>query len=170
MASSSRHRTTAPSTNARHRPITHPLKAPRHSPKIDLNTTICELVSYDGQRHPAYPHNLGEYYRLTSRKIDSLVSFFHQVHPPTYQTGLYPTKIHPWIGTGSETYVDLETKRRAFGTFIGFSENILHPGLGNPLRYVAEPGGFVINSSAVDAGRSDKKAKSKGIFGRLLRR
>lgn len=75
--------------------------------------------SYSGEIPSQFPLNLLAYYLLTSSQLDELAREFHQIWPPVEHTSWYPTQIAPWIGTPQEATVDLETKRRRFGRFIG---------------------------------------------------
>ncbi|KAJ5121285.1 uncharacterized protein N7515_009246 [Penicillium bovifimosum] len=137
---------------------------PPNPHKTDLNTPIAELYSCSGHRHPDYPHTLREYYLLTSQKLDSLVYFYHQVHPPTEQTGQYPVMIRPWIGTRDGLHLDVESKRASFGTFIGFPEYIVDPKFGNPLRYNAQLDGPVGVNAVGDGEDGGSVREKKGLF------
>ncbi|KAE8354141.1 hypothetical protein BDV28DRAFT_91958 [Aspergillus coremiiformis] len=69
--------------------------------------------------HPEFPPTLLAYHLLNSRQLDDLAIHYHQVWPPVPATSYYPVVIPPWVGTENEKNVDLETKRRRFGRFIG---------------------------------------------------
>ncbi|RLL93531.1 hypothetical protein CFD26_101356 [Aspergillus turcosus] len=85
-----------------------------------IRTPLCPLVSSTtGQQHPEFPKTLLAYHLLTSRQLDNLARHFHQVWPPVDATTAYPVSIPAWIGTKGEESVDLQTKRRRFGRFIG---------------------------------------------------
>ncbi|KAF7116251.1 hypothetical protein CNMCM5793_004327 [Aspergillus hiratsukae] len=85
-----------------------------------LRTPLCPLVSSTtGQQHPEFPKTLLAYHLLTSRQLDNLARHFHQVWPPVDATTAYPVSIPAWIGAQGEESVDLRTKRRRFGRFIG---------------------------------------------------
>ncbi|GIK07414.1 hypothetical protein Aspvir_003078 [Aspergillus viridinutans] len=85
-----------------------------------LRTRLCFLVSSTtGQQHPEFPKTLLAYHLLTNRQLDDLARHFHQVWPPVEATRAYPVSIPAWIGTQGEKSVDLQTKRRRFGRFIG---------------------------------------------------
>lgn len=85
-----------------------------------LNTPLFPLVSItSGLQHPDFPPNLLAFHVLTSTQLDNLARHYHQVWPPVEHTSRYPTTIPAWVGAPNEQDVDLETKRRRFGTFIG---------------------------------------------------
>ncbi|RHZ61154.1 uncharacterized protein CDV56_108179 [Aspergillus thermomutatus] len=85
-----------------------------------LRTPLCPLVSSTtGLQHPKFPKTLLAYHLLTSRQLDDLARHFHQVWPPVEATTAYPVSIPAWIGTQGEKSVNLRTKRRRFGRFIG---------------------------------------------------
>lgn len=73
----------------------------------------------DGQAHPDFPPNLLAYHLLTAEQLDNLALHYHQVFPPIHETACYPRPIPAWIGAEDEANIDLETKRRRFGHFIG---------------------------------------------------
>lgn len=82
-----------------------------------------------------------QYHLLTHEQLDSLARWYHQVEPAVDETFMYPawipawTSLYPNVGGGGvaanvilensgrnasvETEVDLETKRRRWGRFIG---------------------------------------------------
>jgi hypothetical protein len=85
-----------------------------------LGTRLYPLVSNTtALPHPDFPRTILGYHLLTSRQLDNLAIHYHQVWPPVRATAYYPVAILPWIGTENEEDVDLETKRRRFGRFIG---------------------------------------------------
>ncbi|KAE8151052.1 hypothetical protein BDV25DRAFT_153281 [Aspergillus avenaceus] len=85
-----------------------------------LQTRLYPLVSSTtGLSHPEFPTSLLAYNLLTSRQLDDLAIHYHQVWPPVAATSYYPVVISPWVGAACERDVDLETKRRRFGHFIG---------------------------------------------------
>ncbi|EAW15154.1 uncharacterized protein ACLA_058110 [Aspergillus clavatus NRRL 1] len=91
-----------------------------HSVLRHLQTPLCPLVSSTtGLQHPDFPKTLLAYHLLTSQQLDDLARHFHQVWPPLPATISYPVMIRAWIGTEDEDMVDLQTKRRRFGHFIG---------------------------------------------------
>lgn len=102
-----------------------PFTFPRFHP--DFFSTIWRLQrrliplrsSSTGEIPPHFPPNLLAFHLLTSSQLDELARGFHQIWPPVEQTSWYPAQIPPWIGTPQEAAVDLETKRRRFGRFIG---------------------------------------------------
>src|SRR5699024_3878114 len=72
------------------------------------------------------PRTLLSYHLLTSHQLDDLARHYHQVWPPVPATFWYPTSIPAWVDndghecrSGNENAVDLVTKRRRFGRFIG---------------------------------------------------
>jgi len=96
-----------------------------------LRTTLHPLVSATtGVQHPFFPKTLLSYHLLTSSQLDELARHYHQVTPPVLGTFSYPVTIPAWVHPrangkrtryGSEELmdVDLKTKRRRFGRFIG---------------------------------------------------
>ncbi|KAJ5114542.1 hypothetical protein NUU61_000301 [Penicillium alfredii] len=85
-----------------------------------LETPLSQLFSSTtGLPHPDFPVTILAYHLLTSTQLDSLACHFHQVWPFVPATLWYPMQIAPWIGTPEEQDVDLQTKRRRFGRFIG---------------------------------------------------
>ncbi|KAI9044557.1 uncharacterized protein KD926_000468 [Aspergillus affinis] len=85
-----------------------------------LQTPLCPLVSSTtGLQHPGFPCTILAYHLLTSPQLDDLARHYHQVYPPVAATSYYPVTIPPWVGTSDESGVDLDTKRRRFGRFIG---------------------------------------------------
>ncbi|PYI06183.1 hypothetical protein BO78DRAFT_386997 [Aspergillus sclerotiicarbonarius CBS 121057] len=97
-------------------------KTPQTLPQTlhHLQTKLHPLISSTtGHQHPDFPSSLLTYHLLTSTQLDSLARHFHQIHPPVRPTYWYPITIPPWVGTSNEGKVDLETKRRRFGRFIG---------------------------------------------------
>ncbi|PWY72455.1 hypothetical protein BO94DRAFT_560025 [Aspergillus sclerotioniger CBS 115572] len=99
-------------------------KPPKSLPKIltHLRTPLHPLISSTtGLTHPDFPSSLLTYHLLTSTQLDNLARHFHQFYPPVRPTFWYPITIPPWLGTADQGNVDLETKRRRFGRFIGLS-------------------------------------------------
>ncbi len=90
-----------------------------------LRNPLVPLISVmTGLPHPAFPINLLQYHLLTHAQLDSLARWYHQVEPAVAETFFYPTWIPAWtslVGDDDNTNVgvDLETKRRRFGRFIG---------------------------------------------------
>ncbi|BCR90759.1 uncharacterized protein ACHE_60645A [Aspergillus chevalieri] len=96
-----------------------------------LRTPLHPLVSATtGLQHPFFPKSLLSYHLLTSSQLDELARHYHQVTPPVLGTFSYPVTIPAWVPPrangkrsryGSEELmdVDLKTKRRRFGRFIG---------------------------------------------------
>ncbi|RMJ27302.1 hypothetical protein PHISP_01816 [Aspergillus sp. HF37] len=69
--------------------------------------------------HPDFPTTLLAYHLLTSTQLDDLARHYHQVWPPMSDTKSYPQPIPAWVGAPNERAVDVDTKRRRFGRFIG---------------------------------------------------
>lgn len=103
-----------------------------------LRAPLVPLISVsNGLPHPFFPTTLLQYHLLTHDQLDSLARWYHQVDPPLDETFMYPAWIPAWTslhpqhtytnvvlgGTSSNAQtgaqVDLETKRRRFGRFIG---------------------------------------------------
>ncbi|KIW33036.1 uncharacterized protein PV07_04538 [Cladophialophora immunda] len=95
-----------------------------------LRAPLVPLISVTtGLPHPEFPTSLLQYHLLTHEQLDSLARWYHQVTPPVEETFQYPAWIPPWTGlsrlrqqissTDEEVRVDLETKRRRWGRFIG---------------------------------------------------
>ncbi|KAJ5777057.1 hypothetical protein N7520_000303 [Penicillium odoratum] len=99
-------------------PIAHPDFAPVLG---YLRQRLHPLVSCTtGQIPPDFPETMLSYHLLTNSQLDKLAQFFHQTSQTRPETWMYPTKIQkPWVGTNAEVDVNLETKRRRFGRFIG---------------------------------------------------
>ncbi|GLI80513.1 hypothetical protein PoHVEF18_008868 [Penicillium ochrochloron] len=81
-----------------------------------------------GQPHPEFPKTHLAFHLLTSCQLDTLARHYHQVHPAQQATLSYPFQIRTWVGIPDESYVDVATKRRRFGYFIGM------PGLTDPVN------------------------------------
>lgn len=87
-----------------------------------LEARLSPLVSCDtGKTHPDFPATMLAFNLLTHEQCDALCRHFHQVWPPVRETGQYPVPIRPWIGSQFEAMMDLDTKRRRIGQFIGLS-------------------------------------------------
>lgn len=122
---------------------THPSFHPvlRH-----LRTPLCPLVSSTtGLQHSDFPRSLLSFHLLTSAQLDNLARHFHQVWPPLPATTSYPVTVQAWLGTDGSGQVDLSTKRRRFGRFIGLR------GCESPVR----------DRAPETAWSSSKKAKAK---------
>jgi hypothetical protein len=78
-----------------------------------------------GLPHPSFPTSILQYHLLTHRQLDELARFYHQVTPPVRETFSYPARIPVWVSVNEEedaehaAEVDLETKRRRWGRFVG---------------------------------------------------
>ena len=92
-------------------------------PYLDhLSTPLQPLVScIEGRVHPDFPNTLLQYHLLTATQLDNLAWHYHQISPPVPESAWYPIQVTPWLGSQSkkERAIDLKTKRRRFGRFIG---------------------------------------------------
>jgi hypothetical protein len=79
-----------------------------------LRPLVCCI---EGRTHPDFPKDLLQYHLLTSHQLDNLARHYHQVSPPVPESAWYPIRVTPWTSTDED--IDLETKRRRFGRFIG---------------------------------------------------
>ncbi|KAL1975194.1 hypothetical protein VTN31DRAFT_3586 [Thermomyces dupontii] len=85
-----------------------------------LANPLVPLVSITtGLPHPDFPMSILAFHLLTHEQLDSMARHYHQVWPPVPETFGYPIRIPAWVGTPYEHTVDLETKRRRIGRFIG---------------------------------------------------
>ncbi|KIX93500.1 uncharacterized protein Z520_10678 [Fonsecaea multimorphosa CBS 102226] len=95
-----------------------------------LRAPLVPLISVTtGLPHPEFPTSLLQYHLLTHEQLDSLARWYHQVTPPVEETFQYPAWIPAWTSlyrprsqtsnTDGEMTVDLETKKRRWGRFIG---------------------------------------------------
>lgn len=90
-----------------------------------LSRPLVPLVSVTtGLPHPAFPTSLLQYQLLTHEQLDELVRWYHQTDDAGRERWMYPCPIGAgkvWTGMGEETnaVVDLQTKRRRWGRFIG---------------------------------------------------
>ena len=97
-------------------------------------TPLCPLISVTTNLpHADFPATLLAFHLLTSAQLDSLARHYHQVWPPAPETTRYPKPIPAWVGAPSEHDVDLDTKRRRFGRFIGLR------GCDSPTQTVSVP-------------------------------
>lgn len=120
------HQITGP-VNAQQRFVTRPLHSvqahirPAHSNFLDyVATPLRPFIScVDGKQHPDFPLNLLAFHLLTSQQLDNLARFYHQVLPRVKESTYYPRPMEAWIGAQGEENVDVDTKRRRFGCFIG---------------------------------------------------
>jgi hypothetical protein len=92
---------------------------PYFRPTIDfLSRALAPLVSVTtALPAPDFPSTILAYHLLTSDQLDNLAQHYHQVWPPVSETFSYPLRIPAWVGTEQE--VEVVTKRRRFGRFIG---------------------------------------------------
>jgi hypothetical protein len=91
-----------------------------------LETPLVPLISVtSGLPHPSFPTSILRYHLLTHEQLDELARFYHQVTPPVRETFRYPARIPAWVSVNEEedaecaAEVDLETKRRRWGRFVG---------------------------------------------------
>ncbi|KIW80923.1 hypothetical protein Z517_03946 [Fonsecaea pedrosoi CBS 271.37] len=94
-----------------------------------LRAPLVPLISVtNGLPHPQFPTSLLQYHLLTHEQLDTLARWYHQVTPPVEETFQYPAWIPAWTSlyqgrqqtsADEEVSVDLETKRRRWGRFIG---------------------------------------------------
>ncbi|EXJ93925.1 hypothetical protein A1O1_02318 [Capronia coronata CBS 617.96] len=95
-----------------------------------LRAPLVPLISVSsGLSHPLFPTTLLQYHLLTHDQLDDLARWYHQVNPPVDETFMYPAWIPAWTTSDPENTmgrasndrnsIDLETKRRRFGRFIG---------------------------------------------------
>ncbi|OJJ88827.1 uncharacterized protein ASPGLDRAFT_747455 [Aspergillus glaucus CBS 516.65] len=119
-----------------------------------LRTTLHPLVSATtGLQHPYFPRTLLSYHLLTSAQLDELARHYHQVTPPVPGTFSYPVNIPAWVDAhahphGNEYMMDevnLKTKRRRFGRFIGLR------GCESPIQLRVE----VDSESGIESGNED---------------
>jgi hypothetical protein len=94
-----------------------------------MATPLMSFVNIEtGHPHPDFPRNHLSFHLLTSNQLDALARHYHQVWPAQPATSCYPFQIRSWIGAPDQSYVDINTKRRRFGFFIGM------PGYGDPVN------------------------------------
>ncbi|KAJ5936729.1 hypothetical protein N7466_003179 [Penicillium verhagenii] len=99
-----------------------PLHHPGFVPVLQyLRQELYPLVSCTTGEIPTdFPETMLSYHLLTNNQLDNLAQHYHQTSPPLPQTSMYPSQIQkPWLGPNTESNIDLETKRRRFGRFIG---------------------------------------------------
>lgn len=93
-----------------------------------LRAPLVPLISVtNGLAHPQFPKSLLQYHLLTHEQLDSLACWYHQVFPPVEETFKYPAWVPAWtslpcppgVAGPNLDPVDLETKRRRWGRFIG---------------------------------------------------
>ena len=93
-------------------------------PYLDhLATPLLPLIScIHGQSHPDFPRNLLQYHLLTHAQLNNLAWHFSQISPPRPESTWYPIRVPPWVSLDSKQEINLETKRRRFGHFIGLQD------------------------------------------------
>lgn len=102
-----------------------------------LSSTLVPLISvHSGLSHPDFPRSLLQYHLLTHSQLDSLARHYHQTLDAGPERWLYPCPIgwgKAWCGSNPpisiaslqedtnhrKRLVDLNTKRRRLGRFIG---------------------------------------------------
>lgn len=97
-----------------------------------LRNELIPLISVrTGESHPAFPRSILQYQLLTHDQLDDLARHYHQTIDAGEERWLYPCPIgwgKVWCGTvpasnvsesNSRKLVDLTTKRRRWGRFIG---------------------------------------------------
>ncbi|GAD94118.1 conserved hypothetical protein [Paecilomyces variotii No. 5] len=85
-----------------------------------LASPLAPLVSITtGLPHPDFPRTLLAYHLLTWDQLDDIARHYHQVWPPVPETFGYPIQVPAWVGANSEFDLDIETKRRRLGRFMG---------------------------------------------------
>lgn len=90
-----------------------------------LARPLVPLVSVvTGASHPSFPTCLLQYQLLTHEQLDDLARWYHQTEHGGACRWAYPCPIgygKVWIGAGQDTdaNIDLQTKRRRWGRFIG---------------------------------------------------
>ena len=105
-----------------------------HASIAHLGSELIPLISVrTGRAHPEFPKSLLQYHLLTHDQLDSLARWYHQTVDAGQQRWMYPCPIawgRVWCGFSSSTtttaetpnrrhLVDLDTKRRRWGRFIG---------------------------------------------------
>ncbi|KAJ5152461.1 hypothetical protein N7492_009741 [Penicillium capsulatum] len=128
-----------------------------------LQTPLSPLVSTTtGHCHPSFPANVLAYHLLTLQQLDELAIHYHQVLPATVETEEYGFAMEPWIGAPDEAHVDIDTRRKRFGRFIGLNiddqaqnpptiDSITHTGLP---RLLADLEKTILYELAIRAGET----------------
>ena len=134
-----------------------------------LETPLAALISVtSGLPHPTFPTSILQYHLLTHEQLDELARFYHQVTPPTRETFRYPAKIPAWVSADPEREntgeVDLETKRRRWGRFVGLR------GCETPMEGKEERGGVEERMErewrrAIERARDEERLREKGWRG-----
>ena len=136
-------------------PLNTPAPSSLYQTLSHLRTPLHPLVSsVTGTQHPDFPRNLLAFHLLTNSQLDELARHYHQVWPPVQETFWYPIWVKGWVSSSPSvlqaemredaSLVDLATKRRRFGRFIGLR------GCESPVqdhREDANTNGVVENSS-----------------------
>lgn len=111
-----------------HCPLNPPAPGSLYRTLSHLRTPLHPLVSsVTGTQHPDFPRNLLAFHLLTNSQLDGLARHYHQVWPPVQETFWYPIWVKGWVSSSPSvlqagedaSLVDLTTKRRRFGRFIG---------------------------------------------------
>jgi hypothetical protein len=97
-----------------------PIRRPRllHQQFRHLYSILMPLVSATtGYPHPDFPRDNFAYHLLTSEQLDRLASHYHQNIVDYRRRPYYPKQVPSCVGN-----VDVATKRRRFGRFIGLKD------------------------------------------------
>lgn len=128
-----------------------------------LRTPLRPLISVTTKLpHPDFPATLLAYHLLTSAQLDSLARHYHQVWPPAPDTARYPTTIPAWVGAPNEHDVDLWTKRRRFGRFIGLRGCETPAATGSVFTWEAVSAGVSMDGGGTDAAHRTRMGESTG--------
>lgn len=118
-----------------HRPQT-PQQKHLQASVAHLASQLVPLISVrTGQAHPGFPKSLLQYHLLTHEQLDDLARWYHQTIDAGEERWMYPCPIawgKVWCGSSSSStantesvsrrqLVDLDTKRRRWGRFIGLT-------------------------------------------------
>lgn len=113
-----------------HHTLNTPAPSSLYQTLSHLRTPLHPLVSsVTGTQHPNFPRNLLAFHLLTNSQLDELARHYHQVWPPVQETFWYPIWVKGWVSSSPSvlqtemredaSLVDMATKRRRFGRFIG---------------------------------------------------
>ncbi|KAH8689110.1 hypothetical protein BGW36DRAFT_391783 [Talaromyces proteolyticus] len=114
--------------------------------------------------HPDAPKSILEYHLLSNQLLDDLARHYHQVWPPVPETFEYPKVIPAWVGTDFEQSIDIATKRRRFGRFIGLQ------GCESPVQSSFGILGYSQEDSNGQGGNFDVAGKMEREWQEALRR
>lgn len=125
--------TSLPTRIVVHRPQT-PQQKHLQASVAHLASQLVPLISVrTGQAHPGFPKSLLQYHLLTHDQLDDLARWYHQTIDAGEERWMYPCPIawdKVWCDSSSSStsitenvsrrqLVDLDTKRRRWGRFIG---------------------------------------------------